>query len=121
MDQQSSSIGGLPSLDNGSHGNQEITSSTDNAASFASMPQSSMTEPASQDAANKQPKTAAIPLVATPSMADDVDLIEKDWVNKVKEVINKTKDNPYEQARQLALIKSDYLQKRYNKSVTQEQ
>jgi len=55
--------------------------------------------------------------VSTPTIADDVDLIEKEWVKKIAEVVQKTTDNPYERAQQLSVIKQDYLQKRYNKSI----
>lgn len=57
------------------------------------------------------------PEVSAPPMADDVDLIEKEWVNKVKEIVEKTKNDPYEQSRQLTMLKADYLQKRYNKTI----
>ena len=52
-----------------------------------------------------------------PSMADDSDLIEKEWVNKVKEIIRAYKDDPYQQSRLLSLAKADYMQKRYNKMI----
>lgn len=55
--------------------------------------------------------------VQAPVIADDVDLIEKEWVHKVKEIIAKTAKDPYEKSRQLTLIKADYLQKRYNKTI----
>ncbi len=55
--------------------------------------------------------------VSAPQSANDVDLIEKEWVHKVKEIIIKTNDDPYEQSKQLTLLKADYMQKRYNKSI----
>ncbi len=63
------------------------------------------------------PQTASLPSVSAPAMADDVDLIEKEWVNKISEIIQKTKGDPYERARQLAVLKSEYLQKRYQKTI----
>ncbi len=62
-------------------------------------------------------QSAEIPAVSAPSIADDVDLIEKEWVTKVGDTIHNTKDDPYERARQLALLKSEYLQKRYQKTI----
>ena len=53
----------------------------------------------------------------TPAMADDVDLIEKEWVNKAKKIIHDFADDPFEQARALTELKSEYIQKRYNKTV----
>jgi hypothetical protein len=49
--------------------------------------------------------------------ADDKDVIEPEWVNKVKDVIRTTVDNPYKQSEQLAMIKVDYMRKRYNKEL----
>ena len=62
-------------------------------------------------------QSAQIPAVSVPSIADDVDLIEKEWVTKIGDTIHNTKDDPYERARQLALLKSEYLQKRYQKTI----
>jgi hypothetical protein len=55
----------------------------------------------------------------TNAVADDSDLIEKEWVNKAKSIVERTKEDPYKQSEELKLLKSDYLQKRYNKIVKQ--
>ncbi len=52
-----------------------------------------------------------------PAFADDVDVIEKEWVNKAKDVVNKTKSDPYQQEKQVAHLQADYLKKRYGKDV----
>lgn len=62
-------------------------------------------------------RPADMPTISVPNIADDVDLIEKDWINKIKDTIHITKGDPYERARQLALLKSEYLQKRYQKTI----
>lgn len=64
-----------------------------------------------------EPGNVSEPIVDAPVIADDVDLIEKEWINKIREIIQHTRGNPYERARQLALLKSEYLQKRYQKNV----
>lgn len=53
----------------------------------------------------------------SPQIADDVDLIEKEWVEKAKEIVEKTKENPYLQNKAISEIKADYIQKRYNKNI----
>ena len=53
----------------------------------------------------------------SPQIADDVDLIEKEWVEKAKEIVGKTKENPYLQNKAISEIKADYIQKRYNKNI----
>ncbi len=50
-----------------------------------------------------------------PQIADDVDLIEKEWVEKAKSIIEKTKHDPKEQNEQIGKIKAEYLKKRFNR------
>jgi hypothetical protein len=57
------------------------------------------------------------PATDTPLMADDADLIEKEWVTKAKAIVAQTKDNPYEQNKAMNQVKADYLKKRYNKDL----
>lgn len=51
----------------------------------------------------------------TPAVADDADLIEKEWVQKAKEIISETQNDPHLQSKELNIFKADYMQKRYNK------
>lgn len=55
----------------------------------------------------------------TPSLASDDDLMEKEWVDKLKKIISLTRDDPYERARVIAQLQADYLKKRYNKTLGQ--
>lgn len=57
------------------------------------------------------------PQTSGPAIADDIDLIEKEWVVKAKEVVDKTKDNPYLQNKAISEMKADYIKKRYNKDL----
>ena len=54
---------------------------------------------------------------ATPMVASDEDLIEKEWVDKAKEIITQTKDGPHARTAQVNALQRDYLQKRYGKIV----
>jgi hypothetical protein len=56
-------------------------------------------------------------LPGMPTIADDTDLIEKEWVLKAKEIVERTKHDPYQQNKEVERIKADYLKKRYNKDV----
>lgn len=51
----------------------------------------------------------------TPGIAADVDLIEKEWVQKAKAIIYQTQNDPHQQSKELNIFKADYMQKRYNK------
>lgn len=61
---------------------------------------------------------AAMPLQASsPLMAEDSDLIEKEWVEKAKKIVEATRDDPYQQNREINKVKADYMKKRYNKDI----
>ncbi len=51
------------------------------------------------------------------SVVDDSDLIEKEWVNKAKEIVALTRDDPYKQSEELTVFKADYMKKRYDKHI----
>lgn len=50
-------------------------------------------------------------------IADDSDLIEKEWVDKAKAIVAQTKDDPHLQNQEITKVKTDYLKKRYNKDI----
>lgn len=49
--------------------------------------------------------------------ADDLDLIEKEWVKKAKEIVEATQNEPHVQSDELSKVKADYIKKRYGKDV----
>ena len=51
--------------------------------------------------------------------AQDVDLIEKEWVQKAKDIVAHTIGDPYTQNKEINKIKADYIKKRYNKDIKQ--
>ncbi len=55
----------------------------------------------------------------TPLVAADDDLIEKEWVDKLKKIVALTRDDPYERNRVITQLQADYLKKRYNKTLGQ--
>jgi hypothetical protein len=52
-----------------------------------------------------------------PAIADDVDVIEKEWVDKARKIVNSTKDNPHQQEKEVSKLQADYLMKRYGKQI----
>lgn len=62
------------------------------------------------------PPSGAVP-ITTPVMADDSDLIEKEWVEKAKAIVASTRDDPYVQSQEVSRFKADYIKKRYNKDI----
>ena len=63
------------------------------------------------------PVTSSQPSSTTPLVAGDEDLIEKEWVDKAKEIIEQTKDDPHARTQKVNELQRDYLQKRYGKVV----
>lgn len=48
---------------------------------------------------------------------DDKDLIEKEWVNKAKAIVERDREDPYKQSEDLTLLKADYMKKQFNKTL----
>ena len=54
---------------------------------------------------------------AGPTIAADDDLIEKEWVDKAKNIIAQTQNDPYKREREVGKLQADYLRKRYGKEL----
>jgi hypothetical protein len=52
-----------------------------------------------------------------PGVADDVDVIEPEWVEKVEEVVKTHQGDPYGEEEAFEELQEDYLQKRYGLTV----
>ncbi len=52
-----------------------------------------------------------------PSVAEDADVIEKQWVIKAKELVDATKDDPHRQNKEINKFKAAYIKKRYDKEI----
>lgn len=57
-------------------------------------------------------KTSNMPLVAK-----DDDLIEKEWVEKAKQIVTQTKDNPHQREEKVTELHVDYLKKRFGREL----
>lgn len=67
---------------------------------------------------SQQGLSGSVPLyTSTPMSAEDVDLIEKEWVQKAKEIVRSTQGDPYAQSQRLSEMKADYIKKRYNRQL----
>ncbi len=64
-----------------------------------------------------QPQPAAPTTVNSPLVAADDDLIEKEWVDKAKDIIRQTSDDPFARTAQVGELQRSYLQKRYGKVI----
>lgn len=50
-------------------------------------------------------------------IAEDTDLIEKEWVERAKHIVASTKDDPFKQKNEISKAKADYVKKRFNKTI----
>ena len=61
------------------------------------------------------------PAHSAPAVAGDEDLIEKEWVDRAKQIIEATKDDPYRREQEVNKLQADYLRKRYGRELGQSQ
>lgn len=61
------------------------------------------------------PQTGSVSSGSSPQIADDVDLIEKEWVERAKRIVEQTKNDPHQQSEELHATKDDYQLKRFNR------
>jgi len=55
---------------------------------------------------------------SNPVVADDVDVIEKVWVQKAKSIVSQTKADPHQQEEEVSKLQTDYQLKRFGESAT---
>ncbi len=73
--------------------------------------------PTPTQAAPVVPVTQNATSPSTPVAANDTGLIEKEWVDKAKQIVQQTKDDPYEQEKEVSKLQADYMKKRYDKDI----
>lgn len=109
----------LPPLETGLERGQERFEQAAEAGARASDAAAAATVATPVPVAPVQPPPQDTPAqtTATPLVAADEDLIEKEWVDKAKEIIEQTKDDPHARTQKVNELQRDYLQKRYGKVV----
>jgi len=63
--------------------------------------------------------TGSQPAVGASAVAadDNTDELDEEWVNKAKAIVERTKDDPFTESKELSKAKADYLRIRYNKQL----
>ncbi|MBP9820144.1 hypothetical protein KBC79_05420 [Candidatus Woesebacteria bacterium] len=54
---------------------------------------------------------------ANPATAEDVDIVEKEWVDRAKQIVDQNRDDPHRQEQEVEKLQIDYLKKRYGKEI----
>jgi len=52
-----------------------------------------------------------------PIVANDDDLIEKEWVDRAKKIVAETPNDPYQREHQVGLLQVDYIKKRFGREL----
>lgn len=88
-------------------------------ATTVTLPQDMPTAIPATPAVPATPSSSPTPLQAgaTGGIADDVDLIEKEWVDRAKAIVEATQDDPRKQKSEISRVKAEYIQKRFNKTI----
>ena len=55
----------------------------------------------------------------TVMLANDDDLIEKEWVDKAKKILAETKDDPYRREYEISKLQIEYIRQRYGRVIGQ--
>jgi hypothetical protein len=57
--------------------------------------------------------------VTMPAVADDTDdaALDEEWITKAKQIVERTRDDPYVQSNELSKFRSDYLQTRHHRTI----
>ena len=55
----------------------------------------------------------------TAMLANDDDLIEKEWVDKAKKILAETKNDPYEREYEISKLQIEYIRQRYGRVIGQ--
>ena len=50
-------------------------------------------------------------------IAEDTDVIEKEWVDRAKKIISLTSNDPYIEAKEISKLKATYMKKRFNRDL----
>lgn len=105
-------------VEKGQPASQESAPSKSPSAPGQAVPQLHLPTSDDQQAATSQPaqdQPAQKPVITAPLHAADGNTIEKEWVDALKLVEDRTKNDPYKQKEEVSRIKADYQLKRFNK------
>lgn len=77
---------------------------------YAAPPQTPVSDPVATSSVSQV-------LQSAPQVANDVDVIEKEWVDKAKQIVHDSLDDPFKQNHNVSILKADYMKKRYGKDI----
>jgi hypothetical protein len=81
------------------------------------MPTASLPQVGQPQATPQVTAPTGAPQTAAPTTAADGELIEKEWLDKVKQIISSTADDPHAQQREISRLMADYVLKRTGRQI----
>ncbi len=109
----------LPVLDNPEQGNTEgieaFEKKSELNAVMADVSSSTVASPISTN--DSQVTIGSKMVTGNPLVANDDDLIEKEWVDKAKKIVAETQNNPYRRDEEVNKLQVDYLKKRFGREL----
>ena len=108
----------LPDLDNAARFENAVEKQQDDRVEQDNQPPVALPTIPLDDAAASD-SSAAQPQLSddTPLVAGDNDLIEKEWIDKAKKIIEETRDDPYTRERSINKLQIEYIKKRYGREL----
>lgn len=63
------------------------------------------------------PQELGVQAASPSAAADDGELIEAEWIEIIKRIIQENRQDPYLLSRAMTMLRADYLKKRYKKDI----
>ncbi len=89
-------------------------------AAIAAMPSNTAVPPVSataQPVADNNDDVVSTTKSVKAGLIEDSDLIEKEWVDKAKRIVERTREDPHQQSELITEVRADYMKKHYNKTI----
>ena len=114
---QPGEVYGLPEL-NPEHGGEHSAERPASQEGESSVPATlAVPAPLPQVDGTNSPTTNVSATTDAPDTAADEDLIEKEWVDKAKKIVEETKDDPYRREQEISKLQREYIRKRYGREI----
>jgi len=119
VDATGSSVDASGGAEQGQSHEQQVAPSSSAAPTSPVTPAVAPTDPSQIAASLGTAATVPLPSTQAGLKAEDIDLIEKEWVLKAKAIVAQTHGDPYTQNKEINKIRAEYIKKRYNKDIKQ--
>ncbi|HEU5187781.1 MAG TPA: hypothetical protein VFT87_04745 [Candidatus Saccharimonadales bacterium] len=96
---------------------KEVKESTDRSAAIPAVGAPTLPPPTKNISVSTIHTPQTPPHDDSPLVANDDDVMEREWVHRAKKIVLQTRDDPYMQEKQISKLQADYVKKRYGKDL----